>query len=221
MNWPTLNWFLGTFGLQTVAFLLVRRTKLIRVKSYLLSGTWRALKKCLLLTLLLSWLLPSWKCAKPKAMWLFCPKNHGCFLNYRKEMDGNSWRGREPNRHRGAIIGLSGAVLCEMTLPCASLTASSPAREQMFSYAGIGSPPPPHFSMGVWKSVGTFSVSRGLGTALTWISLGADLETIFFWGEVIPETLLGRCKQDRGANKRCTFWPVIIKATRRPSVFSS
>ena len=101
MNWPTLNWFLGTFGLQTAAFLLVRRTKLIRVKSYLLSGTWRALKKCLLLTLLLSWLLPSWKCAKPKAMWLFCPKNHGCFLNYRKEMDGNSWRGREPNRHRG------------------------------------------------------------------------------------------------------------------------
>lgn len=66
----------------------------------------------------------------------------------------------------GAIIGLLGAVLCEMTLPCASLRARSLARQQTFSYAGIGSPPPPHFSMGVWKSVGTFSVSRGLGTAL-------------------------------------------------------
>ena len=33
----------------------------------------------------------------------------------------------------------------------------------------------------------------------------ADLVTIFFWREVIPETLLGRCKQDREANKRCTF----------------
>lgn len=66
----------------------------------------------------------------------------------------------------GAIIGLLGVVLCEMTLPCASPKARSLAREQTFSYEGIGSPPPPHFSMGVWKSVGTFSASRGLGTAL-------------------------------------------------------
>ena len=221
MNWPTLNWFLGTFGLQTAAFLLVRRTKLIRVKSYLLSGTWWALKKCLLLTLLLSWLLPSWKCAKPKAMWLFCPKNHGCFLNYRKEMDGNSWRGREPNRHRGCNYRtFRGSSLWDDLAMRLSYSQLSSQRE-MFSYAGIGSPPPPHFSMGVWKSVGTFSVSRGLGTALTWISPEADLVTIFFWREVIPETLLGRCKQDREANKRCTFWPVTIKATRRPSVFSS
>lgn len=149
----------------------------ICVKSYVLSGIWQTLNKCLLLVLPWLWLSPSWSGAQPKAMWLFCAESHQYFWSPREGLGWTSWRMGEQRAQRVCLKGFWGSSLCNDIAAGFSYSWRS-FTKQVWNLNGFlcrtsTAPSEP----GCLEVVGPFSVWACLGSYPGLMSPEADPET--------------------------------------------